>query len=220
MSIVVKHPHTDEIVLYTKGADSTLMSSLTPSEDESSATAKIRQLLHSYARQGLRTLAMARRTLTSTEYETWRQRHAEAELANDNRDRRIRESFASLESHLTLVGATGIEDKLQQGVPEAMAALVDAGIVVWVLTGDKPETAVNIAYSAKLFSPAMQLLRLQARSKSAAEGLIHGFVVVLTLIYFTINILHSKTRTYFNSWVYLSLLFYFTGQLVILIKFA
>ncbi|XP_063979649.1 phospholipid-transporting ATPase VA isoform X1 [Diachasmimorpha longicaudata] len=195
MSIVVKHPHTDEIILYTKGADSTLLSSLTSSEEESSATVKTHQLLHSYARQGLRTLVMARRSLSTTEFETWRQRHTEAELANDNRERRIRESFSSLESHLTLAGATGIEDKLQQGVPEAMAALVDAGIVVWVLTGDKPETAVNIAYSAKLFSPAMQLLRLQARSKSVAEGLIHGFLEAIRMDTGRINEASSETRT-------------------------
>ncbi|XP_046430258.1 phospholipid-transporting ATPase VD isoform X1 [Neodiprion fabricii] len=176
MSIVVRHPHTREIVMYTKGADSTLMSSLNPNDDESTSNlaSKIRQQLHSYARQGLRTLAMARRTLTLLEFETWLQRHNEAELATENRERRLRDSYASLESHLTLLGATGIEDKLQTGVPEAIAALIGAGIVVWVLTGDKPETAVNIAYSARLFSPSMQLLWLQARSKTVAETLIHG----------------------------------------------
>lgn len=53
----------------------------------------------------------------------------------ENRERRIRDSYAMLESHLTLLGVTGIEDKLQAGVPETMAALIAAGIVVWVLTG-------------------------------------------------------------------------------------
>lgn len=137
MSIVVRHPHSREIVMYTKGADSTLMASLSSNDDESASSVsnKVRQQLHSYARQGLRTLAMARRTLTTLEYETWVQRHAEAELAMDNRERRVRDSYSSLESHLTLLGATGIEDKLQVGVPEAIAALIAAGIVVWVLTG-------------------------------------------------------------------------------------
>ncbi|XP_015605416.1 probable phospholipid-transporting ATPase VD isoform X2 [Cephus cinctus] len=176
MSIVVRHPHTGEIVLYSKGADSTVLASLTSNDEDSMMISKIRQQLHSYARQGLRTLAMARRSLTLQEYETWRQRHVEIELSTDSRERRIRDSYASLESHLTLLGATGIEDKLQSGVPEAISALIAAGIVVWVLTGDKPETAVNIAYSARLFSPAMQLLRLQARSKTVAETLIHGYL--------------------------------------------
>ncbi|XP_033210725.1 probable phospholipid-transporting ATPase VD isoform X2 [Belonocnema kinseyi] len=174
MSIVVRHPVTGEIVLYSKGADSTVLGSLSSADEDTTTTTKLHQQLNAYARQGLRTLVMARRTLGLQEFEVWQQRHAEAELANDNRERRIRDSYSILESHLTLLGVTGIEDKLQAGVPEAMAALVAAGMVVWVLTGDKPETAVNIAYSACLFTPAMQLLRLQARSKSVAESLIHG----------------------------------------------
>lgn len=181
MSIVVKNPNTDEIVLYSKGADSTVLSSLSSYDEESISHVKIRQQLHSYGRQGLRTLVMARKTLTKIEFDTWLEKHNEAELSFDNRERKIRESYSSLESHLTLLGATGIEDKLQEGVPEAMAALIDAGIVVWVLTGDKPETAVNIAYSAKLFSPAMQLLKLQAKTKSAAESLIYNFLETIDI---------------------------------------
>lgn len=174
MSIIVKHPHTGEIVLYSKGADTTILPALNANEDDSTITTKVRQQLHSYARQGLRTLVTARRSLSTDEYNTWREKHTEIEGSTESRERRVRESYSSLETQLTLLGATGIEDKLQAGVPEAMAKLVSAGIVVWVLTGDKPETAVNIAYSACLFTPAMQLLRLQARSKSVAESLIHG----------------------------------------------
>ncbi|XP_014233010.1 probable phospholipid-transporting ATPase VD isoform X2 [Trichogramma pretiosum] len=174
MSIIVKHPHTNEIVLYSKGADSTILSSLNRSEEDSTVTAKVRQQLQSYARQGLRTLVMARRTLSAQEYEAWRQKHAEIEMCCESRERKLRESFASLESQMSLLGITGIEDKLEVGVPEAITSLVAAGIVVWVLTGDKPETAVNIAYSACLFTPSMQILRLQARSKSVAENLIHN----------------------------------------------
>ena len=174
MSIIVKHPHTGEIVLYSKGADTAIFSALNASEEDSTVTVKIRQQLHSYARQGLRTLVMARRSLSVQEYESWKQKYVEIEASNENRERRLRETYSSLENHLTLLGVTGIEDKLQTGVPEAMASLVSAGIVVWVLTGDKLETAVNIAYSACLFSPAMQLLRLQARSKSVAENMIRS----------------------------------------------
>ncbi|KOC66842.1 putative phospholipid-transporting ATPase VD [Habropoda laboriosa] len=174
MSILVRHPLTNEVILYSKGADTAILSSLIPHEENSIMTIKIRQHLQSYARQGLRTLVIAKKSLTSQEYENWRQAHTEAELAMENRDFRIKESYKNLESHLSLLGATGIEDKLQAGVPETMATLMAAGIIVWVLTGDKPETAVNIAYAARLFSPAMQLLWLQARSKTVAEALIHG----------------------------------------------
>ncbi|CAK9825826.1 Probable phospholipid-transporting ATPase 7 [Anthophora retusa] len=176
MSVLVRHPLTDEVILYSKGADTAILSSLISHEESSITTIKIRQHLQSYARQGLRTLLIAKKSLTTQEYENWRQAHSEAELAMENRDFRIKESYRNLESHLSLLGATGIEDKLQAGVPETMATLMAAGIVVWVLTGDKPETAVNIAYAARLFSPAMQLLWLQARSKTVAEALIHGYL--------------------------------------------
>ena len=57
--------------------------------------------------------------------------------------------YNSLESKMRLIGATGIEDRLQEGVPDAIARLRQAGVVVWVLTGDKQETAINIAFSCK-----------------------------------------------------------------------
>lgn len=75
-----------------------------------------------------------------------------------------------------MIGATGIEDRLQDGVQETMCALRAAGIVVWLLTGDKTETAINVAYSAKLFSANMELLKISARSKEAAEATIHFYL--------------------------------------------
>lgn len=135
MSILVRHPLTNEVVLYSKGADTTILSSLIPQDENSITTIKIRQYLQSYARQGLRTLVMAKKSLTMQEYENWRQKHSEAELAMENRELRIKDSYANLECHLTLLGVTGIEDKLQAGVPETMDTLMAAGIVVWVLTG-------------------------------------------------------------------------------------
>lgn len=136
MSVLLRHPNTGEIVLYSKGADMVMLPSLSAGDENTvGVTTHIHQYLQSYARQGLRTLVMARKSLSAQEYETWRQKHTEAEMATENRERRIRDSYASLESHLTLLGVTGIEDKLQVGVPETMAALITAGIVVWVLTG-------------------------------------------------------------------------------------
>lgn len=75
-----------------------------------------------------------------------------------------------------LSGATGIEDRLQDGVPETIAGLLQAGIVLWVLTGDKPETAINVAYSARLFSTHMELLKLAARSRDTAEDTIKFYL--------------------------------------------
>lgn len=62
-------------------------------------------------------------------------------------------------------GATGIEDRLQDGVPETITALRKAGLQIWVLTGDKQETAINIAYACKLLDPEEEILTLNADSQ-------------------------------------------------------
>ena len=131
-----------------------------------------------YANQGLRVLVFAKKIIPQWEFIEWIQRHKEIVLKPQrNQEALLRESYAKLENNLELLGATGIEDRLQDGVPETLSTLIDAGIVIWVLTGDKPETAINIAYSAQLFSSEMQLLQLMAcNSKQSAENLIRQYL--------------------------------------------
>jgi len=124
--------------------------------------------INNYAREGLRILVMAKREVSPGDYQHWLSRYESAETDLQNRDNLLTESYCALERDLELVGATGIEDRLQDGVPEAIESFRKAGIVVWVLTGDKQETAVNIAYSCRLFTPAMDILKINAKSKSAA----------------------------------------------------
>ncbi|XP_055381993.1 phospholipid-transporting ATPase VA isoform X2 [Condylostylus longicornis] len=179
MSVVVRKTGSQEIILYTKGADTSIMPCLShclPDSSEGILREKTQQQLDLYAREGLRVLVMAKKKLKSSEYTDWWARHQQIELSLENREKRLKESFAKLESNLTLLGATGIEDRLQDGVPECIASLLAAGIAVWVLTGDKPETAINVAYSAKLFNSQMEILRLTARSRDAAESTIRFFL--------------------------------------------
>ena len=93
---------------------------------------------------------MAKKTLSEEEYSSWLECHQKAENALEKRDKLLMESYNRMEKRMTLLGTTGIEDRLQEGVPETIARLRAAGIVVWVLTGDKQETAINIAYSCRL----------------------------------------------------------------------
>ncbi|XP_050308196.1 phospholipid-transporting ATPase VA isoform X2 [Anthonomus grandis grandis] len=179
MSVIIRHPITNEIVLYCKGADTSMIPFLVPAEDDSEQAYilnKTQQHLSAYAREGLRVLVVAKRVLSQQEYNEWFRKHQEVELSSDNLDKRIRDSYNSIENNMVLLGATGVEDRLQEGVPETLSALISAGIVVWVLTGDKPETAINIAYSAKLFSPQMELLKIMARSKESAESTIRCYL--------------------------------------------
>ena len=105
--------------------------------------------LKTYAEDGLRTLMTGVRQLSEEEYLDWVADYNKASNSLEKRDKLLMDSFNTVENRMRMVGATGIEDRLQEGVPDAIARLREAGIVVWVLTGDKQETAINIAFSCK-----------------------------------------------------------------------
>ncbi|XP_029003445.1 phospholipid-transporting ATPase VA [Betta splendens] len=179
MSVVVRHPLTDQITVYTKGADSVIMDLIKPPDTGNSKgkrqkknVYRTQNYLNQYAADGLRTLCIAKKILTKEEYACWLQRHLQAETSIQGREQLLFESALRLETNLQLLGATGIEDRLQDGVPETIASLRKAGLQIWVLTGDKQETAVNIAYACKLLDPEEEILTLNADSQEACALLL------------------------------------------------
>ncbi|XP_015337566.1 phospholipid-transporting ATPase VD isoform X2 [Marmota marmota marmota] len=180
MSVVVRHPLSNQVVVYTKGADSVIMELLSAASPDGADVEKQQTIirektqkhLDDYAKRGLRTLCIAKKVMSDTEYAEWLRNHFLAETSIDNREELLIESAMRLENKLTLLGATGIEDRLQEGVPEAIEALHKAGIKIWMLTGDKQETAINIAYACKLLEPDDKLFILNTQSKDACEMLI------------------------------------------------
>ncbi|XP_069006932.1 phospholipid-transporting ATPase VA [Embiotoca jacksoni] len=179
MSVVVKHPLTDQITVYTKGADSVIMDLIRPPDTGNSKGKRQKKIvcrtqnyLNLYAADGLRTLCIAKKVLSQEEYACWLRRHLEAETAIQGREELLFESALRLETNLQLLGATGVEDRLQDGVPETIASLRKAGLQIWVLTGDKQETAVNIAYACKLLDPEEEILTLNADSQEACALLL------------------------------------------------
>ncbi|XP_065812191.1 phospholipid-transporting ATPase VA [Labrus bergylta] len=179
MSVVVRHPLTDQITVYTKGADSAIMDLIRPPDTGSSKgkrqkkiVSRTQNYLNLYAADGLRTLCIAKKIMSKEQYACWLQRHLEAETAIQGREELLFQSALRLETNLQLLGATGIEDRLQDGVPETIASLRQAGLQIWVLTGDKQETAVNIAYACKLLDPEEEILTLNADSQEACALLL------------------------------------------------
>ncbi|XP_007944174.1 phospholipid-transporting ATPase VA [Orycteropus afer afer] len=134
---------------------------------------KTQNYLNLYAVEGLRTLCIAKRVLSKEEYACWLQRHMEAESSLDNREELLFQSAISLETNLHLLGATGIEDRLQDGVPETITKLRQAGLQIWVLTGDKQETAINIAYACKLLDQDEDVITFNAESQEACAALLN-----------------------------------------------
>jgi len=161
MSVIVRN-RSGEIKLFCKGADTVIMSRLRSYSDPTIET--VQSQIEEFAHEGLRTLCVAKRDLTEEEYGDWYMKYREAELSLENRDEKIEEVVDEIENNLVLLGATAVEDKLQDGVADTIASLREAGIKVWVLTGDKQETAINIAFSSKLLDEQMEILVINANS--------------------------------------------------------
>uniref|UniRef100_A0A7N8X4U9 Phospholipid-transporting ATPase n=1 Tax=Mastacembelus armatus TaxID=205130 RepID=A0A7N8X4U9_9TELE len=123
--------------------------------------------------KGLRTLVVACRHFSPKEYIDVDRRLNMARTALQQREEKLQEAFSYIERDLQLLGATGVEDKLQDKVQETIEALRLAGIKVWVLTGDKHETAVSVSLSCGHFHRTMNILELlqQRSDNECAEQL-------------------------------------------------
>uniref|UniRef100_A0A665W832 Phospholipid-transporting ATPase n=1 Tax=Echeneis naucrates TaxID=173247 RepID=A0A665W832_ECHNA len=153
MSIILKFPD-GRIRLYCKGADTVIYERLSPNSRYKEVT---QTALDIFANETLRTLCLCYKDIRSEEYEAWSRKHKDAQVALTDREAALDHVYEQIENNLMLIGATAIEDKLQDGVPETIDKLAKADIKIWVLTGDKKETAENIGYSCSLLTDDMQI---------------------------------------------------------------
>eukprot|EP00826_Nyctotherus_ovalis_P006799 TRINITY_DN1164_c0_g3_i1.p1 TRINITY_DN1164_c0_g3~~TRINITY_DN1164_c0_g3_i1.p1 ORF type:complete len:544 (+),score=128.09 TRINITY_DN1164_c0_g3_i1:117-1748(+) len=148
MSIITRMPN-GKILLMCKGADNVIYERLNPS---ASHKREIQEFLLECAQEGLRTLVLAEKEINEEEYVEWNKKYQAASREVNGRTEKIEEVAELIEKNLSLLGATAIEDKLQENVGETIEFAKRAGIRFWVLTGDKMETAVNIAFSSRLLT--------------------------------------------------------------------
>ncbi|XP_063305087.1 probable phospholipid-transporting ATPase IM [Pelobates fuscus] len=149
MSVIVRNPD-GHIKLYCKGADTILFERLDASSEELMFITS--DHLNEFAGEGLRTLALAYKDLSEDYLRWWLNLHHDASTTLENREERLAAAYEEIESNMMLLGATAIEDKLQEGVRETIASLLLANIKLWILTGDKQETAMNIGYSCHMLT--------------------------------------------------------------------
>ncbi|RKP14890.1 hypothetical protein BJ684DRAFT_7889 [Piptocephalis cylindrospora] len=154
MSAVVRCPD-GKVRVYCKGADTVILERLAQNNPFVDATLRH---LEEYATEGLRTLCLAVREIPEPEYEQWSALHHKASISMNDRADELDRVAELIEKDLFLLGATAVEDKLQEGVPETIHTLAQASIKMWVLTGDRQETAINIGYSCKLLQEDMSLM--------------------------------------------------------------
>ena len=189
MSVVVEHPMVDSegavcvtgsggpsgqrgaIYIYCKGADSAILPKCAPprTSAEASALEGNKATLQDWGNDGLRTLVFASRCIPRGEYEAWALRYLAAcqdlsqlKLKKDKRPNAIDDLQSELETGLTMQGATANEDKLQPEVPETLSLLAKAGIKLWMVTGDKQETAVNIGFATKMLDTSQRQIVVTA----------------------------------------------------------
>ncbi|RLN50394.1 hypothetical protein BBJ29_000922 [Phytophthora kernoviae] len=162
MSVVVQYPNGEYWVL-TKGADNVIYPMLNKSKSDPEMLKETMRHLETFGDDGLRTLTIAQRRVDEKEYLNWSTRFKEANSSLEEIDKRkngqsneIDKLMTQIERDLELLGATAIEDKLQNNVPRCIANLMRAGMRVWMLTGDKQETAINISYACQLMDNDMQ----------------------------------------------------------------
>ncbi|KAM6261301.1 phospholipid-transporting ATPase IA isoform 2-T2 [Porphyrio hochstetteri] len=154
MSVIVRTP-SGKLRLYCKGADTVIYDRLAESSKYKEITLKH---LEQFATEGLRTLCFAVAEISESDYQEWLDVYHRASTAIQNRALKLEESYELIEKNLQLLGATAIEDKLQDKVPETIETLMKADIKIWILTGDKQETAINIGHSCKLLRKNMGLI--------------------------------------------------------------
>ena len=154
----------DDVWFYQKGADTVMTNIVAANDWLDEETANM-------AREGLRTLVVGRKRLTADQYRAFSEAYHEASLALHNRDEGMSAiTRQHLEHNLELLGVTGVEDKLQKDVKPSLELLRNAGVKIWMLTGDKVETARCVAVSSRLVSRTQSIHTVvKLRTKASAE---------------------------------------------------
>uniref|UniRef100_A0A8D0MEQ6 Phospholipid-transporting ATPase n=1 Tax=Sus scrofa TaxID=9823 RepID=A0A8D0MEQ6_PIG len=172
MSVIVKSA-TGEIYLFCKGADSSIFPRVIEGKVE-----QIQSRVEHNAVEGLRTLCVAYKRLEPQAYAGICGLLQDAKVALQDREKKLAEAYEQIETDLILLGATAVEDRLQEKAADTIEALQKAGIKVWVLTGDKMETAAATCYACKLFRRTTRLLELT--TKRLEEQSLHDVLFELS----------------------------------------
>ncbi|KAG0677236.1 hypothetical protein C6P42_000933 [Pichia californica] len=172
MSIVVETPD-GQIKMYMKGADNVILQRSILSDFDN----HIKQNIEEYSNEGLRTLCISTKNINRDIFDDWFARYFKAsKLLDEQREIQTEQLADEFEQNVTLIGATAIDDKLQDGVPETIEKLRKAGIKIWVLTGDKVETAISIGYSCSMLNNNMKLLRVQSDTVEELNNIIDNLL--------------------------------------------
>ena len=157
-TIIVKTPE-GKIILYCKGADSIIEKRLSEKSNKE-ILMQCKYYVDKFSAQGLRTLFIAMKLLSENEYNNFSKDLNEAMMSLEDKEKKVNEVYDNIEQNLYIIGTTIVEDKLQEKVPETIRDLRLAKIKVWMLTGDKMNTAYNIGLSCNLINRQMKIFSI------------------------------------------------------------
>ena len=143
MGIVLKNKKHGHIIYYLKGAENVMMKFV-----KKEYIGYIKENAENLATKGLRTLVLTQKIISQEEFDVWNEEYTEALSSMDNRKQKIDDAISKLENNMDFLCVTGVEDLLQDEVATTIDNLRNAGMKVWMLTGDKVETATCISISA------------------------------------------------------------------------
>jgi phospholipid-translocating ATPase len=167
------------------------------------------QHVDDFATEGLRTLLFGYRYLDEQEYAGWKKIYADATTSLVDRQNKIEAAGEMIEQGLDLAGATAIEDRLQQGVPETIDKLRRANIKIWMLTGDKRETAINIAHSARICKSYSRIVILDQKTGEVEQRMATTLLDIENkAIAHSVIVVDGQTLSHIDANTTLSLLFF------------
>jgi phospholipid-translocating ATPase len=187
MGILVKHLESDRMIFYLKGAEVVMEKKV-----QENSRPFLRETCENLASTGLRTLVISQKYVSLEEYTNWERKYNIAKMEMEHREAKVQKVIDELEEGMEFLCVTGVEDKLQVDVTDTIESLRNAGVQIWMLTGDKVETATCIAISTGLKSKTQNLFFMkECKTELEVSNLLKQFEMLEdTILVIDGNTLH------------------------------
>ena len=183
--IIVRDPNTKEITLFVKGADEKIFE-MSDEYSKRNLLEETKKHLDLFAKNGLRTLCYASKKISQSEYDSWVIEYESLKsqaMMDVSKLPLLEEKISQIEKGVLLTGVSGLEDKLQDEVKEDIEKFIEAGIQIWMITGDQMKTAESIGYSSGFFEDDTEVYKIKgSESKGEIKDNIKGFLCEIEMM--------------------------------------
>ena len=171
-SSIIVEDEKGKIKIYVKGSDEKILGEGNINNFSKKCLLKeTKDQLDSFARIGLRTLCFAYKEISLKDYNIWLESFEKLKeecIIDKSKHPQLEKFISKMEEDLILLGATALEDKLQDNVKIDIQEFIDGGISFWMITGDKLDTAESIGHSCRLFNDDTEVFKIKSSDKKTA----------------------------------------------------